>query len=297
MATSATNRWKLGLFVVLGVGLMFATIVWLGSAGFRRETRSATSYFDESVQGLDIGSPVKFRGVPIGSVSGISIGPDLRHVEVTSEINLEILQSLGLPSSRTQPQYLDPTGIYELRVQLASAGITGVKFLQVDFFDKKRFPPMKLPFDPPSNYFPSTPSTLKSLEESLIDLSTLLPQLTQQAGGALESATKTLEAFSATLEPLVSKDGAVVGLLEQLRTTARTLDQSIRAAKFGETTASVRGAADSMGGMAADASGAALDLRENLETLREALESVRALADYLERDPGALLRGRSPEGE
>ncbi len=47
--------------------------------------------------------------------------------------------------------------------------------------------------------------------------------------------------------------------------------------------------------MAADASGAAIDLREDLVTLREALESVRALADYLERDPGALLRGRSPE--
>ena len=138
MAVSTTNRWKLGLFVVLALAIGAFSLVWLGASSFTQDRRSAVSYFDESVQGLDVGSAVKFRGVPIGSVSKIAIGPDLRHVEVTSEIDAVVLRSLGFPSGRPT-QVLDARGVSELRVQLASAGITGVKFLQVDFFDTKRF--------------------------------------------------------------------------------------------------------------------------------------------------------------
>src|SRR5207253_949676 len=47
MATTATNHWKLGLFVVLGVGVMLGALFWLGARRFRRESFAAVSYFDE----------------------------------------------------------------------------------------------------------------------------------------------------------------------------------------------------------------------------------------------------------
>ncbi len=88
MAVDASQRWKLGLFVVLTSILGFVILVWLGTVGLSRNKTQVVSYFDESVQGLDVGSPVKFRGVRIGRVADIGIGPDRRHVEVTSDVDL-----------------------------------------------------------------------------------------------------------------------------------------------------------------------------------------------------------------
>ena len=61
-ATTATNHWKLGLFVLISLFVMIAALFWLGARRFQRTSFPAVTYFDESVQGLDVGSPVKFRG-------------------------------------------------------------------------------------------------------------------------------------------------------------------------------------------------------------------------------------------
>jgi hypothetical protein len=75
-----TNHWKLGLFVVTGLGIALATVFWLGLRRLNRDALPAVTYFDESVQGLDVNSPVKFRGVTLGTVSTITVAPDQRHV-------------------------------------------------------------------------------------------------------------------------------------------------------------------------------------------------------------------------
>src|SRR5689334_10123462 len=94
--SAPTNHWKLGLFVVVGFIIMLSTVAWLGARSLRKETSRYVSYFDESVQGLEIGSPIKFRGVTIGSVAKIAIAQDHRHVEVTSELGKDELRRLGL---------------------------------------------------------------------------------------------------------------------------------------------------------------------------------------------------------
>ena len=91
-----TNHWKLGLFVVVGIVLSLTTITFLGAQSLQKQVVSYQTYFDESVQGLEVGSPVKFRGVTIGTVSAIDIAADRRHVEVTSELAVIDLSDLGL---------------------------------------------------------------------------------------------------------------------------------------------------------------------------------------------------------
>ncbi|MEY4550054.1 MAG: hypothetical protein RL685_6249, partial [Pseudomonadota bacterium] len=85
MATG-TNRWKLGLFVVLGAAFALAGLIAFGARSFSHSGERYVSYFDESVQGLDVGSPAKFRGMPVGRVTGIEIAPDQRHIEISLEI-------------------------------------------------------------------------------------------------------------------------------------------------------------------------------------------------------------------
>src|SRR3954451_14526747 len=94
-----TNHYKLGLFVLLGLGAAVVAALLLGVASTRKDTVKYHSYFNESVQGLDLGSPVKFRGVTIGFVSAIEIAPDHRMVDVVSELDVTDIKRMGLTES------------------------------------------------------------------------------------------------------------------------------------------------------------------------------------------------------
>ena len=292
MATTATNHWKLGLFVVTALAAMVGVAFWIGAHRFERESFQAISYFDESVQGLDVGSPVKWRGVTIGTVRDLTVAPDGRHVQVTSDIFVDALTRLGLALPKRGQAFIDPN----LRVQLASAGITGIRFLQTDFFDPARHPPPQLPFEPPWNYVPSTPSTLKSVEESALEILNKLPAVEDQATEVLVDLRETLASVNALTAMLKADDGAFHTLLVQLRSTASRLERTLEEAQLDTTTASLRSTSGQVGEAAAGIVDVREELASSLVAMRETLEAVRALADSLERDPSALVRGPRADG-
>jgi paraquat-inducible protein B len=297
VATAATtNHWKLGLFVLVGIGAIIGSLFWLGARRFHRESFPAVSFFDESVQGLDVGSPVKFRGVAVGTVADITIAPDHRHVQVTSDIYIDAMKRLGIAEAAPEQNGSEPFMPTDLRVQLVAAGITGVRFLQVDFFDPTRYPVPHLSFEPPWNYVPSAPSTLKSVEEALLEVMNRLPALGDQASATLQEAREALGALRRVAHSVESDDGPLRKLLAKLSSAAARIEAEVAAAELGRTTASVRSAADSVGAAAGGVGDAGEDLRASLVALREALESVRAFADALDRDPSALIRGRLHDG-
>ena len=295
MATTATNHWKLGLFVLVGVGVMLGALFWLGARRLRRESFPAVSYFDESVQGLDVGSPVKFRGVTVGTVSDITVGPDHRHVQVTADMYVDALVRLGL--LERAPKKGEEFTAPNWRVQLASAGITGVRFIQTDFFDPARYPPPVLPFEPPWNYVPSVPSTLKNVEESAVELLSRLPMLADRAKDTLADVRKTLGTIDRFASDLGAENGSFNSALRDLRSAAARVDKALADAQIGATTSAFRDTASSVGQAATGVSDARAELHASLVALREALESVRALAESLERDPSVLLRGPRADGE
>jgi paraquat-inducible protein B len=299
MATTATNHWKLGLFVVIGVVAIVAVTFWIGAQRFERESFQAVSYFDESVQGLEVGSPLKWRGVTIGNVSEITVAPDARQVQVTSNIYTDSLRRLGLARPTEGGRFIDP----DLRVQLASAGITGVRFLQTDFFDPERYPPPQLSFKPPWNYVPSTRSTLKSVEDSALEILNKFPDLEGDAQDALADLRKTLASIDRVATWLPAEDGSFNQLLVELRGTSVRLQRTLDEAKLGPTTASLRSAAAQVEVAAEQvkvAAGGVGELRgelaDSLDELRTTLDAVRALADRLERDPSSLIRGPRSDG-
>ncbi len=286
-ATTATNHWKLGLFVVGSILVAVAAIFWLAGRGLRRESFAAVSYFDESVQGLDVGSPLKFRGVTVGTVKDITIAPDRRNVQVTSDIYVDALRRLGLDVPRKGGQFIDP----DLRVQLASAGITGVRYIQTDFFDPKRFPPPALPFEPPWNYVPSAPSTLKSVGDAAASILDRLPAVEDRVNDTLVDFRQTLRSVDRLVGTLGADEGSFNRLLVELRTAAVHAEAAIDQAKLGATTASLRAASGTVGQAATDVGDVRDELRGSLIALRETLDAVRALAATIDRDPSTILRG------
>lgn len=318
------NHWKLGLFIVAGLAMVLATVVLLAARSMRREVGLYVSYFDESVQGLEVGSPIKFRGVTIGTVGKIMVAPDHRHVEVESELEVKQLTRLGLdvakePALQGAPLKLEQT--VDLRLQLASAGLTGVKFLQLDFFDVGAYPPPILPFPVPRNYIPTAPSMMKNIEDSINSIANRLPEITDQAASILGDITVIVrgmreqhipERIDATFGKVDSLVATAREKLEQVdteglsRNTTQTLAGVVAAVgrldgifaridlDDGLLT-SVKRTSDAIGDTMRDADGLGGQLVETLKSLKAAARSIRMFTEALEQDPDMLLKGRSPE--
>lgn len=319
--SAPTNHWKLGLFVVLGFIMTIFTVAWLGARSLRKEMGRYVSYFDESVQGLEVGSPIKFRGVTIGSVAKIDIAHDHRHVEVISELGKAELTRLGLdvvsgPIDPNRPlQFEQGLG---LRVQLVSSGLTGVKFLQLDFFPVADNPEPILPFEVPAYYIPAVPSTMKNIEDSLVRVVQRLPELADQMGAILSKVDFILgglkdkdlpERLTTVLDNandvLAQAHKTIAGLdttklSSDASKTMKALDESLtrmnallaKVAGDKGLLASATRATDTMGDTMHNIGDVGRQLEDTLSAVEKAAKSIGKLAAALEKDPDMLLKGK-----
>ena len=133
------SYFKVGLFVITAVVLGVIGVVVLGGGKFFQKTNIIETYIDESVQGLDVGSPVKFRGVLVGNVeqitlSGVEYPTRRSYVVVRAGISRNVFQF-----PLTDPA--DPAFMAEvqrgLRVRLAPQGLTGQAYLEADYLNPK----------------------------------------------------------------------------------------------------------------------------------------------------------------
>lgn len=307
--SSPTNHWKLGLFVVSSMLLTLAATAYLGALSLENEAVRYTSYFDESVTGLEVGSPVRFRGVTIGTVSDIQVAPDRRHVEASYELGVEVLSRLGLSSGKGQKTKLTiPEG---LRAQLGSSGITGIKYILIDFFDQENYPLMELSFPLPDNYIPGASSTMKNLEDSIVRVVDRFPVLAEemlrilvkvnailadiQSKQVPERAVVTLTHIDETLVLLQKKmDGLdTVALTDDTRKLLASLDKT--ALETQVTLKNVQAATTSFGDVALNARNVGPDLSQTLRDVSEAAVSLREVLEILELDSDMLIKGRSVE--
>ena len=313
-----TNRWKLGLFVVASALLGLLAVVFLAQRALHKETVTYTSYFDESVTGLETGSPVNFRGVTVGNISVIDVAPDRRHVEISYALGVRVLKRLGLTESQGRETTL--TIPDALRVQIASTGLTGAKVLQLDFFDAKDTPPPEvLPFPVPEKYIPATTSTMKNIEDAVVKAIDSLPRLTEELGRMLGTIQLILQdvhgrelpgkaaAVLANANFLISDlHHTVQGLkLDELsgetQRTLANLNKTLGKAQValdqvnGEQglLASVQRTSDSLGDVAVNTRQLGPELQETVRDLREAAGSFRQLVQALEGDSDMLIKGRA----
>jgi paraquat-inducible protein B len=331
------NPAVVGAFVLGAFAIGIITLLALGSFSLFTTPERFMVNFDESISGLDQGSPVKLRGVRVGHVVGISIRYDratgkslaavlceLNHGSITDEhgANFDV-------SDRAALQALVDRG---LRAQLELGGLaTGLLFVELDFMDPLKYPDLSKTSDLKYVVVPPTPSEISELRASAatllanatsvlakmqqVDFQGLSLELTKLAAeartriegadfkGLVEqwrktgesvdalarspAALRSLENLNKTLDDLRS---AIAHLDTQVDSNGKDLQLTLIQAKaalesFNSAAQSARGFINAQQNFGAETSRA-------LERVADAAESVQRLADFLERNPNAVVSGR-----
>lgn len=305
----------IGLFVVVGVALSVGAVALLGSGALFRDTTSFVLLFPGSVDGLEIGAPVKFRGVTIGSVSDVRLAlEDARTSEPRLPVFIEI-DNKKLRSKGAVARPRDPSSVRELvarglRAQLRTRSLlTGLLFVQLDL---RPDIPAHFVLDPGSKYneIPTIPAPF-DLAQSAVER--ILARLDRtNIDGMVARATEAIEHIDH-----VASDPSLKAAVESLPQTLASVDRAAErirelsddlGARSGPLIASTRETAaaataaleqarltlQSVQVLTDPASPLAMQLDIALAEFIDATRSVKRLADYLERNPGAVLRGRAP---
>jgi phospholipid/cholesterol/gamma-HCH transport system substrate-binding protein len=195
---SQKTKFVVGLFLVCGIGIALLAFIWLGMSRYFEKGRFYVTYFNESVQGLDKDSPVKYRGVSVGRVHNISVAPDSKLVKVVLKIETGMVLDTNMVA------------------QLKSVGITGSVFIELD--QKKpgepdRSPPLSFPSE-----FPIVASKPSDLGEILRGIDDILNKI---KAVDLEGISAKVKSNLDTIETAV-QDANVKGLSRKFE---RSLDQ------------------------------------------------------------------------
>jgi paraquat-inducible protein B len=317
------NPTLVGLFVVGAVILAVVGVVVFGSGQFFKHTEKFIMFFPGSVNGLAIGAPVKFKGVDIGQVTDIRLVMH-REMGIDQQLTIPVFIETDPSKISVDGQRLtmhDPANLRVLidrgmRAQLqAQSLVTGLLFVQIDFFP-----------DTPVNYIlpqPSDPMEIPTVPTTLEQASTAAREIIDELrsikfGPMVQDASESLESLNRLLNS-PSLQHTVDGLPDTLKSvndavaSVHRLADDVRGrvdplmARFDttmtgadQTLTTVRNAAGTANTILEPGSPLDHDLRKALQDISAAARALAQLADYLERNPSALLYGKqappTPEG-
>lgn len=319
-----------GLFVIGAFALAVIALLTFGGVNFFAKPQRFVVYFDESVHGLTLGSPVKLNGVPVGRVTDLSIRYDEKDnhsaVAVLCEFSKDkVTDAKGAAINVADRAELQTFVDHGLRAQLGVQGLaTGLLFVELDFRNPADYPADKPIAESKYVTVPSVPSAISEFQTNLTEIlndikkidfagighgvdQLLIDTHKQLDGLDLKGLAAQWQKTGASVDILVNSpeikatfvhlDDAVVALRvtlakldTQVDTDGTQLQATLKQAQdalqsFNATAAAARSFIASHSGLGDEMIG-------TLEQINEAADAVRRLADFLERNPNALLTGK-----
>ena len=270
---SQKTKLTVGLFVFFGTTIAVIAFIWLGMSRFMEKGQYYAIYFNESVQGLDIDSPVKYRGVPIGRVVKYGVAPDYKLIQVV--VKIETGQDLES----------------NIVAQLSLVGITGSMFIELD--QKEEGEPDKNPvLNFPSEYpiIVSKPSSTTEILEGIDDF------LAQIRAIDLEGISGKIKVTLDNFNQMIA-DANIKGLSENLESSLKDIGRIVEKERWDRILTSVEDAMKRLKSMASKAdnsmdrfdnslvsiekitTGNEKTIKEAIDDFRDAMEKVNRLMD------------------
>jgi paraquat-inducible protein B len=174
---------RVGLLILVGLLLAVGFVLFLTAGRLSSTAQVMETYVSESVQGLDVGAPVRYRGVQVGRVTELGLvssayrrpnnvpfGVSFQLVLVRFAIDLSQVGNESVPG-------IEEAVRLGLRARITAQGITGVNYVELDFLNPERFPALRIPWQPQYPYVPAAPSTVAQVRNAAEDLVGRLAQL------------------------------------------------------------------------------------------------------------------------
>lgn len=284
-APSSALYARVGALIVAGLGLAVGFVLFLTSGDLGRQAQMFETYVSETVQGLDVGAPVRYRGVQLGQVT--EIGLVAAHYRRPDNVPFDGSFQLVMVRFAIDPNRVGGEGVPSvedavrlgLRARIASQGITGVNYVELDFVNPDRFPPLRVPWEPSYDYVPAVPSTVAQVRNAAEQLLARLSQL------PLEDVVSNVAELVSNLNAQTRSDGDMARTLREAADLLATLRGSVEETDLSGAVAELRGvvqdARDVLGGQdtrsaLADLSAAATDMRQAMSRLPNTMQSLEA---------------------
>jgi phospholipid/cholesterol/gamma-HCH transport system substrate-binding protein len=309
-----------GAFIVSALALIVAAVIVFGSGRFFHPRHEFVCFFTGNLNGLKIGAPVKFRGVQIGSVTAIRLRipgqPVITDVQAKSaalpvfiELDQSQIASLGAARNVGSKKVLKAFIAHGLRAQLATESLlTGLLYVDLDFHEGTQ-PKFVLP--PRSKYLeiPTVPTAFQQVQEKAlnalarldqIDFGALIASLTGAAKGTrnlvespeLKAALVQVKETAASMKVAMASIAKTSDRLgSQINPLMEGLKRTSEQATL--TLASAQATLDHFKGTLDPDSPLGYQVIRALRNMSDASQAVAALADYLQRNPSALVRGKA----
>lgn len=318
------SRLRSGIFVALSLLLFILMLFYFGlSQVFVRKTL-ISSVFAESVQGLSVGSEVKYQGVKVGSVRKITIVANDKLIKVDMAIELDHFQGVGdigdfETSENNFREFIKKDIEQGLRCRLEFAGITGMKYVSLDYYEKPGSEIAAVPVvvrQSGNIFIPSKGSPFKDL---MVAMTRSLDRLSKvNFDGIFDEVEEVLKELNSTLSAPEIKTTMlnVAKLTANLEKTTSTLNKVMSERRMSEIVDKVDrnldGVSSLMNQLSKTAgemqlpetsseirkvSAAVTDTRQELAVsiskLNDMLEAMRKLCDLISNNPGFLLGAES----
>ena len=326
------NPTLIGAFVLGAIALFVAALLLFGGGDFFAEKRRYVMFFEGTVTGLDVGAPVKLRGVPVGKVVDIKAVFSRKQAELWIPVIFEFderrvneLEDGETLTEEERAQQINKLIERGLRGQLTlESFITGRLFIQVNFFPDTK--PQYVGVDMGYPELPTVPSATEEMQGNLktfvdkvneLPLQDLLinavatlrgleglvndPALKELVG----NANKTVLNLNGVLSNLDNRIGEVTAELDQTLQDTRKLvnhvDRQVDPLATGgvQTLTAAREVLDeayavlaNIDELSAQDSALNRDLSDALRQISAAARSIRNMADYIERNPNAIITGK-----
>jgi paraquat-inducible protein B len=324
----------IGVFVIGAVALIVIAILVFGSGRLFRQSKDFVLYFDNSVNGLRIGAPVKFKGVEVGSVKDIRLqlekGKQINKIPVIIEIDLEKLTSRGAQPDITVNRESFRRAIVDsgLRGQLEMESlVTGLLYVAIDLFPGTPINLVQQENDDNKYWeIPTLPTSLEQAKGAVMRVIGKLEDIDfKELGANLEATLKgvnrtvnspEIESVLRSLAQVMPKIDAAVVSFNKLANDVdvkfsslsdnleQTSDATRQAMKQAENTLKqvdaplkeAEAALINIKDVTDPESPTLSDIRKTLREVSAAARSLRLLGNYVERNPRALIFGK-PENQ
>ena len=319
------SKFKLGLFIIFAAAVFFAALFILGAMDRFKEKAYLSTLVSESVQGLSVGSSVKYQGVPIGSVREIMIYPTDNVIRIDMEINIskfKVQQPGHAPVTISVEEFNDniENAVKNgLCCRMELEGITGGKYIEL----QKEKEAVLSKFDVEEfgleyTYIPSQPSLISDLRGSVTSILAKLESidykgLSDRTNAVLDSINERVNSpkFDETIDnvnAMVNSARKSIDNLEKLTNTdirdkvdaisenvrdavaaveslTKSVEMEIKAIEFGKI-------AENFRSFLSTAIRTSKTLDETLFNVDSGIDAIIELIQYIDSDPSALIQGK-----